>query len=196
MRRETRSVLAFYPMTAGYAFVLFEAPLAPLDWGTRQVRGERKNARTLSGLKRLLERYCPEVLAIEDTRQGKRSERIKRLHRMILQLAQTENLTVFTYTKLEVRSLFAETGAIKKPEIAEIIASLIPAFAHRLPPKRKCWMGEDPRQNLFDAAALGLTFYAREDAESEEPGGWDVRHELERRSPRTVISSPDEWETA
>ena len=35
----------------------------------------------------------------------------------------------------------------------------IPAFAHRLPRPRRGWTREDDRQTLFDAVALGLTYF-------------------------------------
>lgn len=160
--KEQRFVLAFYPTTHGFAFVLFEGARAPFDWGVRELRGTRKNARTLSALKRLIDRYHPETVVIENTSRlhSRRVERIKRLHRMIRHLAETEQIDVYRYTRTDVRACFAPVGAVRKHEIAEAIATVIPAFAHRLPPKRKLWMSEDPRQGLFDAAGLGLTYYS------------------------------------
>jgi len=162
-RTEQHLVLAFYPTTHGFAFVLFEGPESPFDWGVRELRGTRKNARTLKALKKLLDRYHPEALVIENTSRvrSRRVERIKRLHRMIRHLAEAEQVDVYRYTRADIRACFAPVGAVRKHEIAEAIATAIPAFAHRLPPKRKIWMSEDPRQGLFDAAALGLTFYSR-----------------------------------
>ena len=37
----------------------------------------------------------------------------------------------------------------------------LPELAPRLPLHRKCYMPEDPRTAIFDAAALALTVYAR-----------------------------------
>ena len=37
-----------------------------------------------------------------------------------------------------------------------MIASMLPALSHKLPPNRKPWMSEDPRMALFEAAALGV----------------------------------------
>ncbi len=153
-------VLGFYPTTHGFAFVLFEGPQSPFDWGVRELRGTRKNARTLKALKKLLDRYRPASLVIENTSRvrSRRVARIKRLHRMIRHLADAEQIDVYRYTRADIRTCFASVGAIRKHEIAEAIATIIPAFAHRLPRKRKIWMSEDPRQSLFDAAALGLAF--------------------------------------
>ena len=161
--RHPHFVLAFYPTTHGFAFVLSEGPESPFDWGVRELRGTRKNARTLKSLQRLLDRYHPEILVIENTSRARsrRVERIKRLHRMIRHLATAEQIETYRYTRTEIRECFAPVGALRKHEIAEAIATMIPAFAHRLPRKRKIWMSEDPRQSLFDAAALGICFYRR-----------------------------------
>ncbi len=156
-------VLAIYPTSHGFAFVLFEGPEAPFDWGVKGLRGKRKNAKTVDEVQALLGRYHPETLVIEHTGAGqaRRAERIKRLYRMLRHLAAVEQVDVQRIARTEIRTCFAVVGAATKYEIAKAIATEIPAFAHRLPRVRRLWMSEDPRQSLFDAAALGLAFYAR-----------------------------------
>jgi len=157
-------VLAVYPSSHGFAFVLFERPDAPFDWGMKQIRKRNKNAQTLEWIKKLVDRYEPEVLVFEaPSAKSKRTDRIVRLYRMLTHFAIIEQLSVSRYTRAEVRSCFATVGASTKYEIARVIANQIPAFMHRLPPVRKIWMSEDPRQSLFDAAALGIAHYARKD---------------------------------
>jgi Holliday junction resolvasome RuvABC endonuclease subunit len=154
-------VLAFYPATHGYAFVLFEGPDAPFDWGVVEVRSSDKNGATLDALRKLVAHYHPEVFVIEDGMKSgsRRASRIKRLQQRIEHYAAAEGIDLHRYTRAETQAVFQATGAITKYEIAETIATMIPAFAHRLPRKRKIWMSEDPRQSLFDAAALGITYY-------------------------------------
>ena len=158
-------VLAFYPTTSGYAFVLFEGPDAPFDWGVVEVRTGDKNERTIDSLRRLLGRYHPDVVAIEDvsTTRPRRCPRIRRLYQRIEHAVISDGVELFRCPRNEVRSTFVEAGAVTKHEIAEAIADMIPAFAHRLPPRRKIWMSEDPRQGLFDAAALGIAYFAHTD---------------------------------
>jgi hypothetical protein len=59
-----------------------------------------------------------------------------------------------------VRRAFAPHGATTKEEIAQLVAKQIPALSYRIP-KRKVWKPEPPRQALYDAAAIGLTFFQR-----------------------------------
>lgn len=162
-------VLTIYPTSHGFAFVLFEGPDAPFDWGVKGIRGKRKNAKTVDEVKTLIERYHPEALVIEHTGTGKvrRAARIKRLYRMLRHVADVEQVDVHRIARIDIRACFAPVGAVTKYEIAKAIATEIPAFAHRLPRVRRLWMSEDPRQSLFDAAALGLAFYARKASDAE-----------------------------
>jgi Holliday junction resolvasome RuvABC endonuclease subunit len=169
-RPYTRFILAVVPTPHGFSFVLFEGPEAPFDWGTKDIRGKQKNAKTLDGVKAILCRYHPEGLILESTRHGtRRTARIRRLLCMLAHLADTEGITVARYTREDIRACFSSVGAKTKYEIAKAIANQIPAFMHRLPPIRKIWMSEDPRQSLFDAAALGISHYvSRCSAEGKE----------------------------
>jgi Holliday junction resolvasome RuvABC endonuclease subunit len=154
-------VLAIYPSSRGFAFVVFEGPESPFDWGAKEFRGSDKNARSLNAIRELIERYRPDAIVIEDFTEddARRSPRIRRLYRSIVALAQTECIDLFRYSKTQVRHSFGAAGVTTKHDIATAIARHIPAFGHRLPRFRKIWMSEDGRQNLFDAAALGLTHY-------------------------------------
>jgi len=78
----------------------------------------------------------------------------------------TEYVDLVQFQKSAVKEYFAPVGAATKYEIAQVIANQIPAFAHRIPPFRKAWMSADPRQYLFDAAALGILFYGMRGAPS------------------------------
>ena len=155
-------VLSIYPTTRGFAFVVNEGPESPFDWGTKEFRGPEKNTRTLDAIGKLIDRYRPDALVIEDftSKGNRRSPRIRRLYRSIMRHANNAHVDVFRYSQEQVKSCFAPVGATTKHEIAIEIARHIPAFEHRLPRLRKIWMSEDSRQSLFDAAALGLAHYS------------------------------------
>lgn len=165
----TPFTLALYPFTRGFAFVLFVGPGMPHDWGIKEIRGDNRNGITLQEIRKLVSTYAPETIVIEDprTRGSRRHLRIRALYRMIVHLAITSGIDVARYTHAEVWETFSSVGARTKFEIAQAIATQIPAFAHRLPRKRKIWMSEDPRQSLFDAAALGITHLSRQTPNSE-----------------------------
>ena len=156
-------VLSIYPFSRGFAFVFFEGPESPFDWGVKEVKEKHKNTKTLDEIKKLIDQYRPEVIVIEDTsdKESRRNSRIRKLYRMLVHLAAVEYVDLCRYTKAQIKECFASVGASTKYEIAKAIVTQIPAFGHRIPPIRKPWMSEDPRQSLFDAAALGLTYFAR-----------------------------------
>ena len=155
-------VLAVYPSSRGFGYVLFEGPESPYDWGMREIKDEDKNEKTLAAIAQLIERYHPEALVLEDIedRRYRRNERIRKLYRRLAHLAETEYVEVYRYSEQALVRYFGALGAHTKYERAEAIARQIPAFAHRMPRVRKPWMAADPRQALFDAAALGLVYYA------------------------------------
>lgn len=154
-------MLAIYPSFYGFAFILFEGPQSPFDWGTKAIVGRKKNADIVKAVAKLLERYQPECLVMEDFTDKKlgRVRRIKRLYRALSDMANSLQIDVRLYRRREIKRCFATVGATTKLEIAQAVARYIPAFRHRLPPVRQPWMSEDRRQSLFDAAALGITHY-------------------------------------
>jgi hypothetical protein len=154
-------VLAVYPTSRGFGFVLFEGPESPYDWGVREIKEKHRNTKTVEAIKNLIDRYRPEALIIEATeeRRYRRSSRIRKLYRMLAHLAATEYVEVYRFPEEAVRRHFEPFGARTKYETAQAIALQIPAFGHRMPRVRRPWMAADPRQALFDAAALGLVYY-------------------------------------
>jgi hypothetical protein len=156
-------VLAVYPNTRGFAFVLFESALSPIDWGVKEVRGRRKHSRCIAKILMILDRYQPDILVIQDTtlHGTRRAARVSKLNAAVAALSVGRRMPVYAYSREEVRSAFANLGAPNKQSIAEMIAKYVPAFERYVPPPRKPWMSEDARMGLFDAAALALVFFQR-----------------------------------
>jgi len=154
-------VLAIYLSTRGFAFVLFESPLSPIDWAVKDIRRARKHERSLLGIAELVDRYQPGVMVLQDTsaRGTTRVRRIRVLNAAIIELAENAGIETIAFSRGEVMRSFASAGVTNKRGLAEAIATHIPAFERYLPPPRKPWMSEDSRMNLFDAAALALTFF-------------------------------------
>lgn len=154
-------VLALYPSTQGLAFALFEDTLSLIDWGTTAMSGDIKNEHCMQFTKRLMERYVPDVIVIQDTDQAgtRRNERIRALYRSFISLAQISNIDVVRYGRPDVDNAFDAAGALTKQQRAELVAAMLPALSHKLPPVRKPWMSEHPRMPLFEAASLGIAYY-------------------------------------
>ena len=168
--RHSELVLAIHPFVKGFAFALFEAPLSPIDWGIKEIRGGDWNARCLGAAQGLMERTRPDVLAFKDYADARvrRSRRIQRLRRLIVNHATGQSIEVRRYSREQIRACFEGVGAVTRYEIAQAIAGQVHAFGHRLPKVRKIWEPEDPRMYLFDAVALALTHYSASAAPSPE----------------------------
>lgn len=160
-------VLALYPSIQGLAFVLFESPMSVVDWGKTTRLGPTKNEVCITFVKRVIERYAPEVIVLEHSRarDSKRSVRVKMLSRSIATIASVNGIEIVRFRPKDIRNAFQKLGATTKHERSRVIASMLPAMSHRLPPVRKPWMAEDPRMALFEAAALGITYYGVEPKE-------------------------------
>jgi hypothetical protein len=62
--------------------------------------------------------------------------------------------------------MFFAEGQGTKHALAEMLAGRFPEeLASRLPPKRRPWMSEDYRMDIFDAVALALTFWVKKTGE-------------------------------
>ena len=113
-------------------------------------------------IRELLAFYRPDVLVLENC-QGRGSRRATRIQTLInLMTAHATEVGMATafFSRAEVRACFSSTaGSTTKRQIAESIAREFPELEPRLPPVRRIWMSEDSRMNIFDAAALGITFF-------------------------------------
>ena len=154
-------VLAVHPSSRGFGWVLFEDPLAPVDWGIASAKVNR-SAQCLARFKQLLDQYQPSVLVLEKFEEddSRRSERIRLLAQAMRGFATNRDMDTPVYSREEVSG--ALTGARKSTRhaVARAVAERLPILQHRLPEARRLWQSEDGRQCLFDAVALGITHYA------------------------------------
>ena len=151
-------ILVIAPTTRGVGFAVLEGKDSLVDWGVKTVQGD-KNANSLAKVEELIAQYRPGVLVLQDTKDSRKSQRIKVLSRKIMALAETRKVSVKVFSQEQVRRAFFADGKGTKQEIAEIIAKQFPdELGSRLPQKRKAWMSEQYQMGIFDAVALALMF--------------------------------------
>lgn len=134
-----------------------------VDWGIKTVKGD-KNARSLSNVANLIGRYSPEAVAIEDCRVAgsRRALRIRELLQEIIALSEREGMQVVLCTPKEIRLGYFKDGKGTKHAVAQLIARRFPEeLGSRLPRKRRLWMSEDCRMDIFHAVALAESFFRR-----------------------------------
>lgn len=153
-------VLAIDPTTRGFGFAVLEEPDYLIDWGVKGARQE-KNVRCLAKVNNLIKQYQPSVVVLEDctAKHSRRCSRVRELIQSIVKLASKSNIKTRCFSPLQVRQTFSASGASTKHGMAAAIARQFSELASIIPPPRKPWMSEDCRMNIFDAAALALSFF-------------------------------------
>jgi hypothetical protein len=109
-------VLAIYLTRRGFAFVLFEGALSPLDWGTTRRYGPEKNAHCLKIAGALFSRYSPDVLVLQDTSWTgtRRSQRVMNLNAALFEFAERQGLPICAFSRDSVRAKFNYLGSPTK----------------------------------------------------------------------------------
>lgn len=150
----------FHPTSHGFGWVAFSSPLTIYDFGTCESRSE-KNATCLRRLERLLLRLEPHTLVMEVYEEPlvRRSERVVRLCKAVIVLAQSRGMDVAIYSRDQVRGAFGAVGAMTRQEIAEAVARSFEVLRHKLPSARRAWEGPPRRMAIFDASAAVLTHF-------------------------------------
>jgi hypothetical protein len=144
-----KTILAIDPTSRGFAFAVLEVPAFLVDWGERIIPA--KTGALLRKVDDLLTHYEPAVLVVEDlaTKGCRRRKRAREEINRAEQLAIVRGVRVERASRLAVVDTFAPGKS--KYEVALRLAVTFPALAERLPRKRKTWMTEDARMNIFDA---------------------------------------------
>lgn len=159
MKARKPLIFALHANARGFGYVVFDGPFAPHDWGTVIAKGD-KNSVCLRKLEKMLDRFTPETLILEEARSvANRSDRIARLYKAVAALCHGRSIDVAVYRLGSIKSCFASIGAQTRQEIAEAVARQLPALDHRVPKPRKPWQSESRRMPMFCAAALALTHY-------------------------------------
>lgn len=164
MRRRHDVVLSIHPNVRGIAYAAFEGPLSPIGWGNKRILGANKNVVALETAKRLIEQFQPDILVLEDCAKARsrKSDRIRRLHRLLKNAADGEAIETKIFSREDIRACFNAIGARTRFEIASAIGARVHAFGNMMPrPKKEIWMPEDNRLKVFDAASLVMTYYCQ-----------------------------------
>src|SRR6185369_2199448 len=156
-------ILAIAPSSRGFGFALLEGLNVLADWGVKSIKGD-KNAGCTAKVAEMIAHYQPDVIVLEDAsiKPFNRSARIRALGKRIVTLAERSRVAVRLFPRTQVWQMFFVEGQGTKHAIAEILAKKYPEeLGFRLPPKRRPWMSEDYRMDIFDAVALSLVLRRR-----------------------------------
>ena len=151
-----KRILAIDPFSRGVGFAVFEEGIGLMDWGIKTT-GKADNKKAVQVIEDLIDRFCPDLLALEDWKSAgaRRCQRIEVLLNLIAN-GKWKGLRVRLVTLREVRRIGPIPDAATKYGRATIIAERFPELQAFLPPVRKPWMSENARMSIFDAVAFAF----------------------------------------
>ena len=155
-----KRVIALNVHPRSFGFVVFEGPNCMLYWGVRSFRTGVHAVKVPAATKflALLDEFGPSTVVIRERVTGRNAKRTKMLM-MIERQARSLRIPVRRVSRRDVDRAFVGFES-NKYEVASALAQQFPELAARLPPKRKCWQSEDYRMGIFDAAAVGVAYFA------------------------------------
>jgi hypothetical protein len=129
-----------------------------IDWGVKSVELD-KNVESIQRIEGLILHYRPDVLTFEnyEAKGSQRRGRIRALGHEIANLGKYHRLRVSLLSRKQMLRFFFVDGQGTKLGVATVLARRFPEeLGPRLPPKRKPWMSEDYRMDIFGAIAWAL----------------------------------------
>ena len=156
-------MIAIAPLSRGLGYAVMEGPDKLVACGNKAILRD-KNAGALAWVNRFMQFYQPDVLVLPNVTAAdtRRAARIKTLHRQIVAWAGKKNVKVRLVSVTQVRTQLLRDSKGTKFAVAQMLASKYPTeLGLRLPPKRRPWMSEDPRMDIFDAVSLAVAFWER-----------------------------------
>lgn len=151
-------ILAIAPSTWGFGYALIEGQMALVDWGIKQVRGN-KNKGSIMRIEAMVMDSKPQIIVLEDVwaKGSKRHARIRRLVKMIQALAKKRKVKAALFSRKRLMETFLADENGTKQQLAEaIVQKYEDKLAAVLPPKRKFYNPEDYRIDIFIAVALAI----------------------------------------
>jgi Holliday junction resolvasome RuvABC endonuclease subunit len=147
------------------------------------LKGRRSSSiGAIAKVEEMIVHYQPDAIVLEDhlAKHSRRSARIQALSRRIIAVAKSRNVTVTLFSREQVRRAFFADGQGTKYALAEILAvRFTKELNFRLPPKRRPWMSEDYRMDIFDAVALALVLKRSTLAKNDERRSTDRLKSME-----------------
>ena len=144
-------------------FAIFEGPRRLLDYGTvafpsgqDEMAGNR--------LSEILKLSLPNIIVVKKERWATMMAhpRTEPLIETLNLESERRRIQIRLLEQGRISSTFRDLGCETRAENAAVLARIFPELVWQLPPKRKPWQAEHPRQTVFDAIALGLAYWQHE----------------------------------
>jgi len=151
------------PHRLGYA--VFETPAQLVDFGVTRFDSLHAGMCRVTAL---VERAGPTIVVLRKIRR--RSTRNRPLTRAVIRLISRQaghsSIQVAVVGDRQVRISLSDDRTLTKHQIASLLARVFPELAWRLPQPRKPWETEHWNMPIFDAVALGVSYFASQNDEA------------------------------
>lgn len=146
-----------------FGYALFEGHRTILDWGQRVYPAVGDTERTLAQkrLSKLIALRQPDLIVLRKER-WERALVDSNLTNPVMAVrseAEARSIPIYLIDQAAIRTTFSRFGCETREDTAAVIVSIFPELLRSLPPKRKPWKAEHPRMSVFDAIALGLSYW-------------------------------------
>jgi hypothetical protein len=160
-QNDQKRVLALDVRSQSFGFAVFEGSSRLLDWGVRSFRSGVNAVKHPASQKLfvLLDEFNPSAIVTREARPERKNTRAS-LFATMQRVATSRKIPVRFVSRETMQRAF-RVASRTRYRIACSAAERLPELASRLPPKRKIWQSEDYRMSIFDAAALGIAYFAR-----------------------------------
>ena len=149
-----------------FGYVVFEGPTLLLDWGVQSFRNGANAVRIPLATKitALLEDFRPTVVVAKEppSRKKVNRARTRKVLELVRHKASLRGIRTRVFKRRAASKLFGGDERVTKYKIATALAERFAELRPVLPAKRKPWESEDYRMSVFDAAALGVAYFDRQ----------------------------------
>lgn len=141
------------------AYAILDGPLHLIDFG---VSRSTQHGFQTSRVEKLVKRFQSDVIVLRKVPAGSKRDNpaVQAAIKSIRAKARRLSIPVMSIEKRLIDQTFRGHCKPTKYQIALLLSACYPALRWYTPQKRKIWMPEDRRMQYFDAAALGLTYFA------------------------------------
>ncbi len=153
-------IIAIDLRSSRFGFAVFEEPERLLDWGIKNFRQGVNAVRIPANVKLgcLMDEFLPNAVVLME-REAETKSRAG-MREALLEEAEKRRIAVHFLSPREVKAAFVGSNR-SKYVIAAAVIERFPELASRRPGERKIWKSEDYAIKIFDATALGITYFAR-----------------------------------
>jgi hypothetical protein len=143
------------------AYAVLDGPLQLLDFG---VSGSAQPGFQANRIEKLVRKFQPRIIVLRKVPTGSKrdSPAVQAAIKNIRITARRLPVSVVSIEKRFIDQTFRQHCKPTKRQIALLLSAGFPALKWYLPNERKIWMPEDRRMQYFDAAALGMAYFASE----------------------------------